>query len=214
MKRSLNQKGFGRKEIIVVFLLMLIIMALYFTILKDKIGSGDTKAMRTVAERFYQQATVYRDEVPLEDDIYYAYDMAMSEQKYQYLDPNRKDETCDYFESKIRFGIKNELLLRCGDLTVEWSPSSLYRVYKVGKWTTEEVKGDVDIFYNYTKDGKKVLEQPLQTRAFLEKIRMALGVQVVSIKDAEKHIAAHPELNMEIVTTIYYRTKKLIAEYN
>ena len=213
MKRNLNNKGFGKKEIMFVLVFMLVIMAIYFTVLNGKIGGADTKAMKALADNFYNDATIYKDEYPTDDDVYYAYDLATSDKGYSYMDPNNKDETCDYFESFVKIRSQNELQLKCGKYVVEWKKNEKYRVYEVGEWTTEEVTGDGIMLYNYKLDGKLQLEKPVVERAFTQKLQMAVGEELMNMEDVNYYIKNHPDKKLEVVSEMYYRSKKLVAEY-
>lgn len=213
MKRNLDNKGFGKKEVMFSLVFILVIMAVYLFLLKGKIGNTDTRAIKALAEGFYNDAIIYKDEYPHDDDVYYAYDLASSDKSHSYMDPNNKEETCDYFESFVKIKQKNELQLKCGKYVVEWKKTEKYRVYEVGNWTKEEVTGDGILMYNYKVNDKLMLEEPLVERAFVNKFQSVVGEEMTNIDDADYYVKEHKDKGIEIVAEMYYRTKKLVAEY-
>jgi len=117
------------------------------------------------------------------------------------------------FESFVKIKQKNELQLKCGKYVVEWKKTEKYRVYEVGNWTKEEVTGDGILMYNYKVNGKLMLEEPLVERAFVNKFQSVVGEEMTNIDDADYYVKEHKDKGIEIVAEMYYRTKKLVAEY-
>ena len=214
MKRTLNTKGFGKKEVIVGFLVILGVMAVYFTVLKDKIGPGSGASVRNVAEQFYSTVLIFKDKHPTDDDMYYVYDLFNSEEKHQFMDPNNKEQSCDYFESYVKIGSPNEMHFKCGKYLVEWNKKeNKYHVYEVGEWQTEEVYNDTEELYNYKKDGKLVLEKSVSLKEFLIAFQSREMYEVLELDDVKSYIDSHKDKNIELVQETGYRTKKQIAEY-
>ena len=94
------------------------------------------------------------------------------------------------------------------DSFVEGTQNGTYKVYEVGEWTTEhdEETNDNNVVFNYSRDGKEVLDKYVTTRTFIEKY----------YEDTGNTISSPSEVNnvsgLKLLTKKVYRTKTLVKE--
>ena len=213
MKRVLNNKGFGAKEIIIMLLLLLGLFAIGANLVSTYIG-GDkyTRPMKIQADNFVSMVAVYKDKHTKDDStIYYLYDLSGGEAS-ELVDPEKKSRSCDIYESYVNIEQPKYVLLKCGKYLIKGEYQKKYELYEVGEWQKEKIPdSESNFLYNYTVDGKEVFSDYLHENEFIQKFNKNNETNSTSID--EIYTYASKRENMQILMDMFYRERKLIKEY-
>ncbi len=215
MKRILNEKGFGAKEIIIGLLVILALFAIMANFMTDKTtGDKGVRTMKIQAENFVKMVTVYKDKYTKDEDVYYLYELSNGEETEELVDPDKKSRGCDIYESSVNIKNPKHVVLRCGSYLIEGDYQKEYIVYEVGEWTTEKTTGQNDFLYNYKKSNDEneqlVLSEYVQKPEFIKLFNDKEGTSATTIEEIYKYAK---EKKFYIDAGLFYRTKKLLKKY-
>ena len=205
----LNNTCNGRKEMMVILLLLLIFTGILLYKVLD-IGSVTKYSnFRRKASNFISAANHLMTEETEYENAAYLYDLIENQYSEPIESPFDSSVLCDEFESKV-FHVENSsyVTLKCGEYAISNQPTTdkNYKIYKVSDWTAEEPSsGNVEstILYNVTLDGKEQLDKYYNEREFLIKYYKKTGYKITSIYTLNpKHT---------LVEKTFYRTYKQVS---
>lgn len=152
-----NNRGFGTYEILTVFVMILIIVA----ILLARVFNTDYKEKYDLMEnnaRMFALTAANLNAVDGNYSVYYL-QMAIDQKLFSNMkNPFKGSKYCNPYASKVSVSSnKKYVTLECGNYLI-YEQDSLekpYVIYQVGKWTSSEIKGERQeaILYNYKEDG-------------------------------------------------------------
>ena len=203
LNKKLNNRGVGRKEVIIGLFVIFVLMA----ILLYKSGNVDDetsiKNFKRLAVEFIDEAGIVRDQVAGYEDLVYLYDAINSNYMKGLTSPFDKANYCDEYESKIK--MKNSsvyLTFKCSEYLIYDQPTTEeYVIYKVSDWSEEPIEGNnvqTTTFYNYAINGEEQLDEYYIEKEFLVEYSMKSGFTTRFLSNMlEEH---------ELVKKTYYRT--------
>jgi hypothetical protein len=202
-KIKLNNNGIGRKELMLV---LLIVFACLAFVLYKILGNNEVTQManfRRLASAFADEAGRLRDAELFYEEKVYLYDTINLDYIDEMKSPFKKNELCDIYESKIEMQNRQTFLtFKCSQYYIFRQPTTEnYTVFKVSEWTDEKITGDnvqTTNFYNYTIDGVEVLDKYYIEKEFLIKYQEKSGYETNFIENLS---SGH-----ELVAKTYYRT--------
>lgn len=202
-KFKLNNRGIGKKEMMLVLLILLAGMA--FGLYKV-IGNNEITQLanfKRLAATFIDEAGRLRDnEIHYEERVY-LYDAI----ELGYLDelksPFNHQETCDKYESKIEMMDRRVYItFKCGEYYIfDQQTTEDYTVFKVSEWTEEKLTGEnvqAINFYNYTINDEEMLDKYYIEKEFLVEYAKKSGYKTLTIGNLNS--------NHTLVKKTYYRT--------
>ena len=203
LKNKLNNKGLGKKEMMIV--LLIIFAGLAFGLYKI-IGSNSATQManfRRLATSFIDEAARLRDEEALYENEVYLYDTIELNYIEEMPSPFEQSESCDLYESKIEIVDRQRYItFKCSNYYIyNQKTTEDYVVFKVSDWTEEELHGDnvqTATFYNYTVNGTEVLDKYYIEKEFLVQYSMKSAYPTISLQNLKSE--------HELVKKTYYRT--------
>lgn len=203
LNKKLNNRGVGRKEVIIGLFVIFVLMA----ILLYKSGNVDDetsiKNFKRLAVEFIDEAGIVRDQVAGYEDLVYLYDAINLNYMKGLTSPFDKANYCDEYESKIK--MKNSsiyLTFKCSEYLIYDQPTTEeYVIYKVSDWSEEPIEGNnvqTTTFYNYAINGEEQLDEYYIEKEFLVEYSMKSGFTTRFLSNMlEEH---------ELVKKTYYRT--------
>jgi hypothetical protein len=203
LKNKLNNSGLGKKEMMLV--LLIIFAGLAFGLYKI-LGNNTITQManfKRLATSFVDEAVRLRDTEALYENEVYLYDTIELNYIEEVPSPFEKSETCDLYESKIEIVDRQRYItFKCSDYYIyNQKTTENYIVYKVSEWTDKKLTGDnvqTATFYNYMVNGIEVLEDYYIEKEFLVKYGMKSGYPTISLENLKSE--------HELVKKTYYRT--------
>jgi hypothetical protein len=214
MKRVLNNKGFGAKEIIIMLLLLLGLFAIGTNLVSTYIG-GDkyTRPMKLQADNFVKMVSVYKDKNTKDGTtVYYLYDLSNGQDSNELVDPERKSRSCDIYESYVDIEAPKKVLLKCGKYLIKGEYQNKYELYEVGDWQKEKIPdSESNFLYNYTVDGKEVFPDYVTESEFIQKFNKMNETNCISIDEVYGYV--NKKENEQVLMDMFYRERKLIKEY-
>lgn len=203
LNKKLNNRGVGRKEVIIGLFVIFVLMA----ILLYKSGNVDDetsiKNFKRLAVEFIDEAGIVRDQVAGYEDLVYLYDAINLNYMKGLTSPFDKANYCDEYESKIK--MKNSsvyLTFKCSEYLIYDQPTTEeYVIYKVSDWSEEPIEGNnvqTTTFYNYTINGEEQLDEYYIEKEFLVEYSMKSGFTTRFLSNM---LEGH-----ELVKKTYYRT--------
>lgn len=203
LKFKLNNRGNGRKEMMLV--LLIIFAGLAFGLYKI-IGNNEITQIanfKRLAASFIDEAGRLRDNEILYEEKVYLYDTI----ELNYIDemnsPFTFGESCDIYESKIEMEDRKVFLtFKCSEYYIyHQQTTEEYTIFKVSEWTDQKLTGDnvqTAKFYNYTVNDIEVLDDYYIEKEFLVEYNRRSGYKTNFIENMK---AGH-----ELVSKTYYRT--------
>ena len=206
--KKINNKGFSKIEFMTMFAVIAILTAIGVKLVSD--NSKNYGAFKNLANSFANSVAKYKDRYPSPDNVYSLDEVIKRGFSEDLKNPIDTSEYCDRFESYVEIPQTNnkKVNLVCGDYFVEGTQNGTYKVYEVGEWTTEhgEEANDNNVAFNYSRDGKEVLDEYVTTRTFIEKF----------YEDTGNTISSPNEVNsvsgLKLLSKKVYRTKTLVKE--
>ena len=203
LNKKLNNRGVGRKEVIIGLFVIFVLMA----ILLYKSGNVDDKTsiknFKRLAVEFIDEAGIVRDQVAGYEDLVYLYDAINLNYMKGLTSPFDKANYCDEYESKIKMKDSSVYLtFKCSEYLIYDQPTTEeYVIYKVSDWSEEPIEGNnvqTTTFYNYTINGEEQLDEYYIEKEFLVEYSMKSGFTTRFLSNMlEEH---------ELVKKTYYRT--------
>ena len=203
LNKKLNNKGLGRKEVIIGLFVIFVLMA----ILLYKSGNVDEetniKNFKRLAVEFIDEAGIVRDQIAGYEDIVYLYDAINLNYMKGIVSPFDRENYCDEYESKIKMkDARVYLTFKCSEYLIYDQPTTEeYVIYKVSDWSAEPIEGNnvqTTSFYNYTIDGVEQLDDYYIEKEFLAEYSMKSGFTTRFLSNMLK--------GHELVEKTYYRT--------
>lgn len=208
MKKTSN-KGFGKVELMAMLALIAILLAVGSKIVLDS-TSNNYSSFKTVANRFANAVSLYKDEFPNDENTYYLHDVIERGFTEGLKNPLNTSEYCDEYKSFVEVPAPNnkKVTLVCGKYVVEGVQNQSYNVYEVGEWTETKSNDttDADTLYNYKKDGQLVLDNYLTKNEFLKAFYEKEG------KKISNPFSVNQIEGMSLEMQHVYRTKTLLKE--
>lgn len=210
MKR--NNKGLVLPELLAILAFILLIFAFGgYAAFKN----GDKRKYEVFAQNardFGTKATTYKVERVKNYNEVYLIDLVNDHYIKAYKNPFSGGGDCDLHESKVVFfsdGSKR-VTLKCGDYLVDsqmWS-SGNYKVYKVSSWQEkigDSLEAETSRLYKYKKNGIEMLDDYVVTKKLVTTYN---SQERKNIRDIDQI----NDENIEIISKMFYRTKKLVKE--
>ena len=204
-----NNKGFSKFEFSVGLVTVMILMVIGLKLVFNHKDTGDYMSMKKLADSFVMNVSVYKDDNYRADGMYYLFYLNDNGFIGNVNSPFSSNE-CDNYESYVNVHSPKKVSLKCDHYLLEGTYQDTYTVYEVSDWQAEEeVVGEAEIMYNYKKDGKEVNEEYLLEGAFVELYNTQEGGAYKTITEIH---ANQPE-NIELLSKVFYREKKIVKEY-
>ena len=203
----MNEKGFGKFEVLTIIVLLLAIFAYLMYSLLGGASKQKINAMKDSAVTFGKTVAGDTNSFPNPDNIYL--DEAIENGLMNKIKSPVRRGYCDGSESK--FTMINgsvHVTLKCGDYIINEAPienKADIKVYKVGNWTTNKPSGNniqEKILYNCTENGKNVFDEYLDEFYFVYKTNDKYSASNYNASDVSECNA---------VSKTFYRT---MVEYN
>ena len=207
---KMNNKGFSLREFIAVLLIVVIVIIVLLNLFFKGNDSIPYKNFRNLAKDFSIQATSLHDNDVKYEKRVFLVDAIKYNHMSEATSPFNRNEKCDKFESKVIFDDNNnkKITIKCGKYLI-FNESGFgkvedYTIYEVSKWTDEELIGgnvQTATFYNYSVNGKMVLDRFMVEKEFLEAYSAKSGVNILSLSQVDLN-------KFKVETKLYYRTIK------
>lgn len=207
-----NNKGLVLPELLAIlaFILLIIAFAGYASF-----QNGDKRKYEVFAQNakdFGTKAATYRNERIKYYDEIYLIDLVDDHYIKSYKNPFSGGGECDLYESKVVFSSNNEkhVTLKCGDYLIDsqlWS-SGNYKVYKVSSWQEKignSLEAETVRLYRYQKNDIDMLTDYVVPKKLVTTYNQKENKNIRNIEQINGE-------NIEIISKIFYRTKKLIKE--
>lgn len=203
----MNEKGFGKFEVLTIIVLLLAIFAYLMYSLLGGASKQKINAMKDSAVTFGKTVAGDTNSFPNPDNIYL--DEAIENGLMNKIKSPVSRGYCDGSESK--FTMINgsvHVTLKCGDYIINEAPienKADIKVYKVGNWTTNKPSGNniqEKILYNCTENGENVFDEYLDEFYFVYKTNDKYSASNYNASDVSECNA---------VSKTFYRT---MVEYN
>lgn len=203
-----NNRGFSKFEFIIGLLTIMVLTVFGVKLVFDHKDTGNYISMKSLAESFVLDVSVYKDDDYRADGMYYLF----------YLDKNGfignvtspfSGSKCDKYESYVNIHSPKKVSLKCDEYLLEGTYQDSYTIYEVSEWQDEKETGDAEIMYNYKKDGKEVNEEYLQEGAFVQIYNEQEGKAYKAVSEIYENVPS----NIEIISKVFYRDKKIVKEY-
>lgn len=208
MKRIINSKGFSKFEFIIGMLTVLVLMAFGVKAFFDNKKGGDFGAFKKIAENFVKDVSYYKDENLREDGMYYLF--YLKDNGFESIINNPFGSgSCDEYESYVNILSPKKVSLKCDNYLIEGTYQEKYTVYEVSDWQIEEEAGDAEIMYTYKKDGREIPDEHMLEAPFIEFFNDTEGTSFKTVEE----IFHNKKENIEIISKLYYRDKKIVKEY-
>ena len=177
--------------------------------------NGDKRKYEVFAQNardFVTKSASYRNEKIKYFDEIYLIDLVDDFYIKSYKNPFDVRGNCDLYESKVVFSSNGDkhVTLKCGNYLIDselWSNGN-YKVYKVSDWS-EKIGGSLEAetvrLYKYQKDGVDMFNDYVVTKKLVETYNQQEGKNIRNIEQIN-------EENIEVISKIFYRTKKLVKE--
>ena len=208
MKKT-NDRGFGKVELMAMLALIAILLAFGSKYVIDT-TSNHYSSFKTLANKFANAVSLYKDEFPSDDNTYYLHNVIEKGFIESLRNPIDASEYCDEYKSFVEVPEPNNKIvtLSCGKYLVQGVQNQSYSVYEVGEWSETQTSetGDVETLYNYKKDGKLMLEEYLSKSDFLKAFNEKEG------KSLSNPFSVNQEKDMSLELKHFYRTKILLKE--
>ena len=208
---KLNNKGFGKYEVLTVITLLLIIfVVLSLTVL----GGAGKKQFDTMSKEAIQfNKSVYSNLDSFHDQRLVYLEEVIDEKILNKVKSPYSMGVCDVTQSSVRTedDVKRFVTLKCDNYLIDNSRVSSaedFNIYKVSKWSDKKIKGDnveKKELYNCEKKGKKILDNYVEDGYLVYKVNKDYNENYYFASDISEDIC-------KVVTKTFYRTKELVHE--
>lgn len=207
-----NDKGLALPGVVALIVFVIIILSVAgYSSFQSK-NKREYEVFVQNAKDFGTKATTYRNERIKYFDEIYLVDLVDDHYIKSYKNPFGGGEECDLYESKVVFSSNGEksVTLRCGEYLIDsqlWS-SGNYKVYKVSAWDEKignALEAETVRLYKYQKNGVDVLNDYVVTKKLVTTYNQKEGKNIRTIQQIDVE-------NIEVISKIFYRTKKLVKE--
>ncbi len=206
-----NNKGFGTKEVMVVIVLILVVMAI---LMYTTLGGASTQkltAFRENASSFSKAMITNQNSFPNVETIYLG--EAIHEGVMKDIKNTLGSGNCSQEASKVVFKDGHVYTtLKCGKYLIdnyEINDVSDIPIYEVSEWTEEKLTGD-DVeeitLYNCKDSGKMVFDEYYEEYYFIFMVNDRYNESTRSLDGIRR------KTSLDIVSKTFYRTKKLMEE--
>ena len=207
-----NNRGLVLPELLAILAFILLIIAFGGY---NAFKGGDNRKFEVFAQNardFGTKASTYRVERLKNYDEIYLIDLVDDHYIKSYKNPFSGGGDCDLYESKVVFSSNGEkrVTLRWGDYLIdsqEWS-SGNYIVYKVSDWSMKignSLEAETVKLYKYQKNGIDMLNDYVVTKKLVTTYNQKENKNIRKIDQISDE-------NIEVISKIFYRTKKLVKE--
>ena len=212
MRENKKNKGFSGLEFLIISCLCGIFACIVLAIAFSTANHEKIKTMRYKAQLFKNNAEAYTMITHIENDTVFLWDLIDKEISKDITSPFSKGNNCDISNSYVTFEDEQTLVtLQCDDYIIYQTDlkENPITIYSVSSWkeevpNTKEIV-DKEILYNYVKNGKEMLEEPVTELLFLKQFNAGENTDYESIY-------AIKEDNIRVYGKTYYRTRKAILE--
>ena len=206
--KKINKRGFTIKEFMFMLAFLAILIAIGTKIVLDCTKSYGS--FKTLANTFANAVAKYKDQVILKEE-YSLYEVEQEEFIEEITNPFDKSEVCDKYESFVEMPEINtkKVTLLCGNYLTEALQNEYYNIYEVSEWskTKEEGYNDNSVVYNFKLNGNLMLKEDVTERTFIQKYNEVMGEVISNPNDLNS------KKNVELVSNVVYREKKLVKEF-
>ncbi len=201
-----NNKGFGKYEILTLFVLCLAFGAYIMYLIVGKAGSQRFVTMRENAVAFSKTVSTNVNSFHNFENVYLG--EAIDENYTKKVKSPFSSGYCDESESKVQYIDGNPYVtLKCDDYLIDKSRVNdidAIDIYKVSDWYDKQKNVDdeeANIVYNCLDDsGKEVFDKYYEELYFIFKINKEFGTDYYSSSDIGE---------CEVVSKTLFRTKKI-----
>ena len=207
MKRI--SKGFSKTELIIMLATIAVLFAIGSKVVLDS-TSNNYSSFKTVANNFANAVSLYKDKYPNGNNKYFLKDVVAKGFSTGLKNPLDGPKYCDEATSYVELPDDGGKIvhLYCGEYYIEGVQNQKYTVYRFTEWSEEKKPeyNDADVLYNYTKDGKVVLTEYVESTEFINRFYTNEG-QKISNPFTINQFSGYKLLTKEV-----YRAKTLLKE--
>lgn len=207
-----NNKGLVLPELLAILAFILLIIAFGGY---NAFKGGDKRKYEVFVQNardFGTKASTYKAELGKSYNEVYLIDLVDDCYIKAYKNPFSGGGDCDLYESKVVFSSNEEkkVTLKCGSYLIDsqaWS-SGNYKVYKVSDWQDKvgnSLEAETSRLYKYKKNGIEMLDNYVVTKKMVTTYNSQERKNIRNIEQITGE-------NIEIISKIFYRTKKLVKE--
>lgn len=186
-----KNEGFGRFEILTVFVLILLIASF----LLAKVFKSDYKKKYDVMQYSAKMFDLTANNVFIEKGSQWVYTLQMLidiNMHSNIKNPFSGEKYCNPHTSKVEFENDGRYVtLECGDYLIykQESLASFYTIYQTSKWSDKKRSNDnqQERFYNYEKSGKKVFSDYLEEVSFIYEYNKKNSTNFTTIKEIKEN---------------------------
>lgn len=212
MRQNKKNKGFSGLEFLIVSCLCGIFACIVLSIAFSTANHEKIKTMRYKAQLFKNNAEAYTMITHIENDTIFLWDLIDKEIAQDITSPFSKGNNCDAKNSYVTFENGKVLVtLKCDNYLIYQTDlkEDSITVFTVSNWkdsypNTKDIV-DKEVLYNYQKEGKEMLEEPVSELLFLKQFNSQENTNYESIY-------AIKEDDIRVYGKTYYRTRKAILE--
>lgn len=210
MKKLINSKGVGKVELMICLCAILVLLAIGIKSLSDNHSKGNISMFKKLGDSFAYEVSFYKDKNPTPDNVYYLDNLLDDNYDVELSNPTNASEECSRYETyvKIDGGNKKEVVLKCGSYLAVGVQDGSYSVYELSEWSEKSdgsLEEEVQVFYNYKKDGVEASENYMIQKEFLDFYNEKESKMIYYPEDASSE-------NVELLSKTLYRSKKLIKK--
>ena len=203
--KAKTKNSSGNVEIVLgISILLVVIVVVVNSVLSNNDNSIYNK-YKDLADNFAEEVSKYANEEENEYGLtYYLSDVYSKINKLK--DYNQE---CNIYDSYVEIKKTMKVRLSCDNYLIEGDYNKNYYLYEIGKWTKDNTLEETTFLYNYQKDNKEVLKDYYLEKEFINEYNKKENTSFDNINSIYEDAK---EKNLEIVSDIYYREKKLIKE--
>ena len=206
--KKINKFGFTIKEFMFMLAFIAVLIAIGTKIVLD--GTKSYGSFKTLANTFANAVSKYKDQVVLKKE-YSLYEVEEKKFIDEITNPFDKNQLCDKYESFIEMPevSTKKVTLLCGDYLTEALQNEYYNVYEVSEWDSvkQDNYNDSGMVYNFKLNGEMMLKEDVPERTFIQKYNEIMDDSISTINDLSI------KKNIQLVSNVAYREKKLLKEF-
>lgn len=194
------------------FMFMLAFLAILIAV-GSKFVLDNTKSygsLKTLANTFANAVAKYKDQVLLKKE-YSLYEVEQKKFIDEITSPFDKNDVCDKYESFVEMPeiSTKKITLLCGNYLTEGVQNEYYKVYEISEWSKEkkEEYNDSAVVYNFKYNNNLMLKEDVTEKTFVQKYNEIMKENITSANDVKG------KNNVELISNIAYREKKLLKEF-
>ena len=195
-----NSKGFGRFEILTVFVLMLALGAYLCCVALGGSSKQKFGAMEKSANSFLNTVKANTGSFGNLDVVYL--DEVIKEGLLAKIKSPFSAHNCSVSESRVNLGSNPTVTLKCDNYLIENENFiNNIKIYKVGKWQEEKPNGSNEkiTLYNYLENGKEKYDEYYEDEYFLYRVNTDNNKRYQFVRNVEN--------DYKVVSKVFYRTK-------